>query len=150
MTITQEGSNIIIRNSRDEVLLFLRDDKPDIPCPGMWALLGGVREDGETPLENVIREIEEEIGVILDPAKVEHHCTRDRHWGLREHTFRTRLDLDLGEITLTEGQELRWFSKTNIEATVLGFEENEMLADYFAGIRHPRDPGQPANDAATE
>lgn len=131
MTITQEGSNIIIANSRGEVLLFLRDDKPDIPCPGMWALLGGFREPGETPLENVIREIKEEIGVVLDPSQVEHHCTRERHWGLLEHTFRTHLDLDLNEITLTEGQELRWFTKADIDATVLGFEENEMMVDYF-------------------
>ncbi|MGW4354608.1 NUDIX hydrolase [Nocardia sp. NPDC004582] len=138
MDITQEGSNIIIRNSRDEVLLFLRDDKPDIPCPGMWALLGGVREEGESPLENVIREIKEEIGVVLDPAQIEHHCTRDRHWGLREHTFRTRLDLDLNEITLTEGQELRWFTAADIEQTVLGFEENEMMAAYFAEIKNSR------------
>ncbi|WP_331765132.1 NUDIX domain-containing protein [Nocardia sp. NBC_01388] len=132
MTITQEGSNIIIRNSGGEILLFLRDDKPEIPCPNMWALLGGVREEGETPLENVIREIKEEIGVALDPAEIEHHCTRERHWGLLEHTFRTRLDLDLDEITLTEGQELRWFSEADVAATVLGFEENEMLAAYFA------------------
>ncbi len=140
MPITHEGSNIIIRNSDDQVLLFLRDDKPEIPCPGMWALLGGYREPGETPMENVIREIKEEIGVVLDPAEVEHHCTRERHWGLLEHTFRTRLDLDLSETILTEGQELRWFSEDDIAATVLGFEENEMLAAYFAqtkGRQHP-------------
>ncbi|WP_216898400.1 NUDIX hydrolase [Nocardia alni] len=135
MTITHEGSNIIIRNADDQILLFLRDDKPEIPCPNMWALLGGYREPEETPLENVIREIKEEIGVVLDPAEVEHHCTRERHWGLLEHTFRTQLDLDLDKITLTEGQELRWFSETDIAATVLGFEENEMLAEYFTQIR---------------
>jgi 8-oxo-dGTP diphosphatase len=142
MAITHEGSNIIIRNSDDRILLFLRDDKPDIPCPGMWALLGGYREPGETPQECAIREIKEEIGVVLDPAEVEHHCTRERHWGLLEHTFRTRRDLDLNEIVLTEGQELRWFSAAEIAATVLGFEENEMLADYFAQTRGDK---QPAN-----
>ncbi|WP_194814582.1 NUDIX domain-containing protein [Nocardia sp. XZ_19_385] len=89
----------------------------------MWALLGGVRDPGETPLENVIREVKEEIGVDLDPAEVEHHCTRERHWGLLEHTFRTHLDLDLNVITLTEGQDLRWFSEGDVAATVLGFEE---------------------------
>ncbi|WP_051406771.1 NUDIX domain-containing protein [Nocardia sp. CNY236] len=101
MAITAEGSNIIIRNSDNQILLFLRDDKPDIPCPGMWALLGGYREPGETPKEGVIREIEEEIGVVLDPAEVEHHVTRERRWGLLEHTFRTCLDLDLSGIVLT-------------------------------------------------
>lgn len=129
-----EGSNIIIRNSHDQILLFLRDDKPDIPCPGMWALLGGYREPGETPLENVIREIKEEIAVVLDPATVHHYVTRDRHWGLREHTFHTRLDLDLSTTTLTEGQMLKWFTAEEVAATELGFEENDMLLQYFVEL----------------
>lgn len=129
-----EGSNIIIHNATNQVLLFLRDDKPGIPCPGMWALLGGYREPGETPQECVIREIFEEIEVVLDPADVTHHCTRDRHWGLREHTFRTRLDLDLSTTVLHEGQKLKWFTADEIAATVLGFEENEMLEAFIEGI----------------
>ncbi|WP_051163188.1 NUDIX hydrolase [Nocardia brevicatena] len=132
-----EGSNIILRNSNNEVLFFLRDDKPDIPCPGMWALLGGYREPGETPLECVIREIKEEIGVVLDPAEVTHHCTRRRPWGLLEHTFTAHRDLDLDQTTLTEGQKLKWFSQTECAETTLGFEENEMMAAYFAGEQHP-------------
>jgi len=140
MAITAEGSNIIIRNSADQILLFLRDDKPDIPCPGMWALLGGYREPGETPLENVIREISEEIGVELDPATVEHHCTRERHWGLLEHTFKTQMDLDLDSVTLTEGQRLGWFTEADVAAIVLGFEENEMLAAYFQQTREQQQP----------
>ncbi|WP_194829218.1 NUDIX domain-containing protein [Nocardia sp. XZ_19_231] len=129
-----EGSNIIIRNAANQILLFLRDDKPTIPCPGMWALLGGYREPGETPLECVIREIEEEIAVVLEPEAVQHYMTRDRHWGLREHTFQTRLDLDLSTTTLTEGQMLKWFTAAEIEVTELGFEENEMLLNYFAEL----------------
>ncbi|MGY1946318.1 NUDIX hydrolase [Nocardia asiatica] len=139
--ITAEGSNIIIRNSRDEVLLFLRDEKPDIPCPGMWALLGGYREDGETEKEGVIREIKEEIGVVLEPETVTHHCTRLRHWGLLEHTFATELDLDIDDVVLTEGQRLKWFTEAEIAETELGFEENEMMAEYFAQLRNP----QPSN-----
>ncbi|NKY89738.1 NUDIX hydrolase [Nocardia veterana] len=131
MATTAEGSNIIIHNSQDQILLFLRDEKPEIPCPGMWALLGGYREPGESPQQCVIREIKEEIGVVLDPETVTHHCTRERHWGLLEHTFKTRLDLDINTITLTEGQRLGWFSEADIASTTLGFEENEMLAEYF-------------------
>ncbi|MGQ4598340.1 NUDIX domain-containing protein [Nocardia sp. R6R-6] len=135
-----EGSNIIIRNSDNQVLLFLRDEKPEIPCPGMWALLGGYREPGETPEECVIREIKEEIGVVLDPAEVSHHCTRQRPWGLLEHTFITQLDLDLSRTVLTEGQMLKWFTEDEIAAIVLGFEENEMLAEYFAEGRSQQRP----------
>ncbi len=90
---TSEGSNVIIANPHGQILLFLRDDKPGIPCPNMWALLGGTREPGETPRRTLLREIEEEIGVVLDPAEVTHHVTRPRHWGLLEHTYLTHLDL---------------------------------------------------------
>ncbi|MGY2126407.1 NUDIX domain-containing protein [Nocardia gipuzkoensis] len=118
----------------------LRDDKEGIPCPNMWALLGGYREEGESSQECAIREIKEEIGVVLDPELVVHHCTRDRHWGLREHTFKTVRDIDIDQVTLTEGQRLKWFTEAEIAETVLGFEENEMMAAYFAAIRSQQDP----------
>ncbi|MEV2218846.1 maltose acetyltransferase domain-containing protein [Nocardia vinacea] len=41
----------------------------------------------------------------------------------------------LGRNSLPEGQELRWFCEADIAATVLGFEENEVLSDYFAQTR---------------
>ncbi|WP_374987083.1 NUDIX domain-containing protein [Streptomyces fradiae] len=33
---------------------------------------GGKREDGESDLQTLVREIEEELGVLLDPATAEH------------------------------------------------------------------------------
>lgn len=49
----------------DQVVTILRDDKPDIPWPGMWDLPGGAREGDETPEECVLRETREELGLIL-------------------------------------------------------------------------------------
>src|SRR5271170_6542079 len=37
--------------------------------PG-WALPGGLLRRGETPSEGVMREVEEEVGLILDPAEL--------------------------------------------------------------------------------
>ncbi len=45
----RSGASIIFTNRRDEVLLLLRDDKPDIPYPNMWDLPGGHVDNGETP-----------------------------------------------------------------------------------------------------
>jgi 8-oxo-dGTP pyrophosphatase MutT (NUDIX family) len=35
--------------------------------PG-WALPGGLLDRGETPSEGLVREVEEEVGLVLDPA----------------------------------------------------------------------------------
>ncbi|MGW4241162.1 NUDIX hydrolase [Nocardia sp. NPDC004722] len=126
-----EGANVILRNSFGQVLLFLRDDKPEIPFPNMWALLGGHVEAGETPLQCLIREIDEELGVRLDSDAITPVCSRMRPWGMLEHTFTTVLDLDLDVIEQTEGQDLAWFSEADIAEMVLGFEENDLLADFF-------------------
>ena len=47
------------------LLTILRDDKPDIPWPGYWDLPGGGREGGESPEACVLREVREEVGLIL-------------------------------------------------------------------------------------
>ena len=50
------------------LLTYQRDEKPDIPFPGMWDLPGGGREGDESPEDCALREVEEEFGLILDPA----------------------------------------------------------------------------------
>jgi hypothetical protein len=41
----------------DHAVVYLRDDKPGIPFPGMWDLPGGGREGNEGPIECGIREV---------------------------------------------------------------------------------------------
>ena len=59
------GCQIILVNDRAEVLLYLRDDKAWIPYPNTWCLPGGHLEDGETPLQCILREVHEEMGIRL-------------------------------------------------------------------------------------
>lgn len=123
-----EGTNIVMVNPADEVLLYLRDDKPTIKFPNTWCLPGGYVEPGEQPQECVRREIEEEMGVVLDAVWPLVSATRP--YGV-EHTFWTEIDLDLDHVVLTEGQRLKWFTRAEISAHELGYEDNAILADFF-------------------
>jgi 8-oxo-dGTP diphosphatase len=56
------ASAIICWNNK--ILLFLRDNKSRIPYPNHWQIPGGGIEEGETPLEAVKRELEEEASYV--------------------------------------------------------------------------------------
>lgn len=47
------------------LLVTLRDDRPDIPCPDMWDLPGGGREGDEDPWQTLIRETREEVALDI-------------------------------------------------------------------------------------
>jgi len=57
------------------LVTYRRDDKPSSPWPGLWDLPGGGREGGETPAQCALREVEEEFGLVLAPARI-HWCRR--------------------------------------------------------------------------
>ncbi len=57
----------------DALLVYRRDDKPDIPFPGLLDLPGGGREGGESPAECALRELAEEFGIGLPVDRVHYH-----------------------------------------------------------------------------
>lgn len=52
------------------VVAYLRDDKDDIPFPGLWDLPGGGCERGESPVGCALREVEEEFGISIAEERV--------------------------------------------------------------------------------
>lgn len=52
------------------LLTYLRDDKPGLAWPNQWDLPGGGREGDETPQACVLRELNEEFGLNLPPARL--------------------------------------------------------------------------------
>lgn len=71
----REVASAILIDSRGRFLLQQRDDVSGIAQPGKIGLFGGHREDGETYLECVVREIREEIGYFISPDRFHHLVT---------------------------------------------------------------------------
>ena len=126
------GTSIIFFNSRHEVLLVLRDDKPSIACPNMWDLPGGHVEDGETPAECIVREMLEEIEVNVEGcALFRVYEFSDR----TEHVFILHAEFDIENMVLHEGQMLRWFSMDETGQIELAYGFDQVLADYYHRLR---------------
>jgi len=126
-----EGCQIVLVDHRGAVLLQLRDGKDWIPYPGMWAVPGGMLEAGERPLDCIVREVREELGIALDPDEVTHLETVGRSYGV-EHTFTARLDVPAEQIALTEGQRVEWFAPEQVAQMHLAYEDDDVLSAFFA------------------
>jgi 8-oxo-dGTP diphosphatase len=55
----------------ESVVTYLRDDIANIPHPNTWDFAGGERQGDEGPIECGLRELFEEFGLRVDPARVE-------------------------------------------------------------------------------
>ncbi|MFZ5570035.1 MAG: NUDIX hydrolase [Thermodesulfobacteriota bacterium] len=124
----RKGCSIIFLNPQHQILLVLRDDKPDIPYPNCWDLPGGHVESGETPSRCIVREMNEEIGYDLKEFQLVSVFEFDDRI---EYTYWKAVDFDIRQIHLTEGQCLRWFTREEISKTRLACGFNRIIADFF-------------------
>jgi 8-oxo-dGTP diphosphatase len=79
------------------------------PMAGLWEFPGGKVEDGERPEQTLIRELKEELGVVINPDCLApfafaSHAYPDFHLLMPLYVCR-RWE---GKVTATEGQQLAW------------------------------------------
>lgn len=55
----------------DKLVVIQREDVPGLAFAGLWDFPGGAREGNETPVDCVIRETREELGLNLKPSLIE-------------------------------------------------------------------------------
>jgi 8-oxo-dGTP diphosphatase len=136
-------AGVILFNRKGEILLLLRDNIPTIGHPDHWNIVGGVIEEGETPEEAALREAEEEIGVR--PAGVS--LFRLYSIGDRRHAepvpyyvYWSRLDKGLAELTLGEGQDMRFFPPEELSALRIIPHEVGILQEFLASPYYECEP----------
>ncbi len=112
----QKIAAIILENDKGEFLLALRDNKSWIPFPNHWDLIGGHVEEEETPEEAVKREYMEELGLELKEFKFykEFECLNGDAFENIKFIYTGKINLPVEEITLFEGQYVRYFTKEEI------------------------------------
>lgn len=114
-------------NKRREILLQLRDDRPDLDGAGTWSTLGGLLERGETAEEGARRELQEECGrwppalLPLGTFPLIHPRTGERE---EMTAYGTAVDWTLASLTLCEGQGLAWIAAADVPSVRL----NPMIA----------------------
>jgi 8-oxo-dGTP diphosphatase len=128
MFMKRKGCSIIFINDQRQILLFLRDDAPDIPYPDMWDVPGGHIEQGETPEQCIAREMKEEINLDLEEFQL---FSIIKFTDRIEYTFWEKANLDIRRIQLNEGQRLKWFTENEAKNTELAYGFNEILEDFF-------------------
>lgn len=106
-------AGIFLVNAHGELLLQLRDDRPDLLHPNTWTTLGGLIEPGETPIEAARRELWEECGRSPDSLAEWRFVRRLAPVSgevLGGYSFMAAVDWTLDDIILGEGQAMAWWA----------------------------------------
>lgn len=124
---------IILTNKKGQILLYLRDNKPNIPFPRHWDLFGGYIEEGETPEEALVREVKEELAYNLKEYKFfrKYKCLEgDAHPNIK-YVYVGKVDKPIEELTLQEGEKLQFFSREEIPKVKFANILKKIVIDYI-------------------
>ena len=104
----KEIAQILLFDREGRLLIYLRDNKPEIPFPDHWDFFGGHIEAGETPEQALVREVQEELGVTLAGWRFyrRYECLSGDAYPNIKHVFYARIDCVALDLTLYEGQRI--------------------------------------------
>ncbi|HPT20617.1 MAG TPA: NUDIX domain-containing protein [Bacteroidales bacterium] len=129
----KEIAEIIFENDKGEILLYLRDNKPDIPFPDYWDLIGGHLEEGETPEEALVREVKEELNIDLVEYTFykRYECLTGDAYPNIKYVYSGHINLPIEEITLLEGDHPQFFTRDEIPNVKFANILKSIVMDYI-------------------
>ena len=128
--------SIIIENNSGKILLLLRDNKSEIACPNTWTLVGGHCEEGETPQKTAERELFEEVGLRVELSlwkKIKYQY--DPQILFDQYIFFGRVNTEEPKLILGEGQDMRFYSFSEMDKLHFGFNSWEIIREYYSKIK---------------
>lgn len=124
---------VVIRNSKGEFLM----QKRVAAKGGDWGVTGGHPKSGETPIEGIITEVKEELG--LDFSK-ENFIEYDAGCDGKDcyKMYFVNKDVDINNITIQEDElsEVRWFTMDELQDMVNNKILNEDQIACFVKVRN--------------
>ena len=113
---------IVIRNSKGEFLMQKRVKSKG----GDWGVTGGHPKSGETPIEGIITEVKEELGLDFSKENFIEYDSGCDGKDCYKMYFVTK-DIDIRDITIQESEltEVRWFTMDELKSMVNSGELNE-------------------------
>jgi 8-oxo-dGTP diphosphatase len=130
----KEIAAIILENDEGKFLLYLRDNKPDIPFPGYWDLIGGHIEEGETPEEALVREVKEELDIDLKEYTFyrKYECLSGDAYENIKYIYYGKINLPIEKVTLLEGVRPQYFSREEIPNVKFANILKSIVLDYIS------------------
>jgi len=125
------GVGAVILNEQNEVLLILRGKEPEA---GKWSIPGGKVDPYETLQQAVIREVEEEVNLRIEPGEL--ICTSEL---ISESDEQHILSLIYSTRTTTGTAinrepdkllDMKWFPLTNLPPNIAVFSTQALLLSH--------------------
>ena len=129
---------VVIRNSKGEFLM----QKRAISKGGDWGVTGGHPKSGETPIEGIITEVKEELGLDFSKEKFIEYDSGCDGTDCYKMYFVTK-DIDIKDITIQKEElsEVRWFSMDELKKMVDTKELNDDQISCFVKVCNYLDRG---------
>lgn len=120
---------MILENSAGQVLIVKANYKP------YWTFPGGIIDQKETPKEGAIRETYEEVGILLDPDKVDFVAVVNRKSDFADtyqFIFKARLAKDMIDSIVLQETEIDAYALVTKAHVALGDKNYGKVIEHWA------------------
>jgi 8-oxo-dGTP pyrophosphatase MutT (NUDIX family) len=124
-------SGAILTNSQNQILFQLRDEKGR--NPNKWGIFGGGIKKNEKPISAVIRELKEELGLVVPKEKILYECNFRL---INYHIFRINLEKIPKKSNLKEGKAMKFMTKKEFFKNPNALWRVKMFLRFFK-LNHP-------------